>query len=101
MPIGSRMHRILYKIIDFLTSILPGDNAIFQKIKNSQWELKNYFNQLYTKEKYTWGIRLYPKLLISMFLQTKNFHECTGLQYYLHNSLQHSDNRFLNGHADW
>lgn len=40
-------------------SDITGDNAIFQKIKNSQWELKNYFNQLYTKEKYTWGIRSY------------------------------------------
>ena len=40
-------------------SDITGDNAIFQKIKNSQWELKNHFNQLYTKEKYTWGIRLY------------------------------------------
>ena len=40
-------------------SDITGDNVIFQKIKNSQWELKNYFNQLYTKEKYTWGIRSY------------------------------------------
>lgn len=42
-------------------SDITGDNAIFQKIKNSQWELKNYFNQLYTKEKYTWGIRSYTR----------------------------------------
>jgi len=26
-------------------SDITGDNVIFQKIKNSQWELKNYFNQ--------------------------------------------------------
>ena len=40
-------------------SDITGDNVIFQKIKNSQWELKNYFNQLYTKKKFTWGIRSY------------------------------------------
>lgn len=40
-------------------SDITGDDAVFQRIKNSQWELKNYFNQLYTKEKYTWGVRSY------------------------------------------
>lgn len=38
-------------------SDITGDEAVIQQIKNSQIELKNYFNQLYTKEKYTWGIR--------------------------------------------
>lgn len=42
-------------------SDITGDDVVSQKIKNSQLELKNYFNQLYTKEKYTWGIRSYVR----------------------------------------
>jgi hypothetical protein len=43
---------------DGLSSI-TGDEMVSQQIKNSQVEIKNYFSQLYTKERYTWGIRSY------------------------------------------
>lgn len=38
-------------------SHIKGDANLNQQIKNARLEIKNYFNQLYTKEKYTWGIR--------------------------------------------
>lgn len=45
---------------DGLSSV-TGDEIISQRVKNSQLELKNYFSRLYTKEKYTWGIRSYVR----------------------------------------
>lgn len=42
-------------------SFVTGDEAVSQRVRNAQLELKNYFSRLYTKEKYTWGIRSYVR----------------------------------------
>ncbi|WP_455673639.1 carboxypeptidase-like regulatory domain-containing protein [Phocaeicola sp.] len=38
-------------------SSVSGDEMLFQRVKHTQLEVKNYFSQLYTRDKYTWGIR--------------------------------------------
>lgn len=40
-------------------SFITGDAAVSQRIRNSRVEVKNYFTRLYSREKYTWGIRSY------------------------------------------
>lgn len=42
-------------------SAITGDKTVSQRISNSRLEVKNYFTRLYTREKYTWGIRSYVR----------------------------------------
>ena len=38
-------------------SAISGDKSVTQQIKHSGLDMKNYFSQLHTRDKYTWGIR--------------------------------------------
>lgn len=38
-------------------SAISGDKSVTQQIKHSGLDMKNYFSQLHTQDKYTWGIR--------------------------------------------
>lgn len=38
-------------------ALISGDETLWQNIKHSQLEVKNYFSRLYTGEKNTWGLR--------------------------------------------
>lgn len=42
-------------------SYITGDENMTQRIKHAQFEVKNFFNRLYTQETYTWGIHSFVR----------------------------------------
>lgn len=70
-------------------SRITGDETLSQRISTSQLEIKNYFNQLYNKNTYTWGIRSlirYSYLPSSLQIENKKT-EMNVQNAYTNNSL--------------
>lgn len=79
-------------------SAISGDKSVFQQIKHSGIEMKNYFSQLHTQDKYTWGIRSYiryshlPASLKLAFGENRQNYETSGVYQKMNTNNAYTDN---------